>query len=49
MKEKVDMTPEQFAFWLQGKLEGRLLSEITETERDCIQFHLDQITGLKTI
>lgn len=49
-KKKVvnELTSEQFAYWLQGKFEGRNLSEITELERKCIQFHLDEITGLKT-
>ena len=42
------MTAEQFCFWLQGKLEGRKLDELTDLERNIIQFHLDQFTGLKT-
>ncbi len=37
------MTPEQFSYWLQGKLEGRDYNEITQAEHVAIQEHLDTV------
>jgi hypothetical protein len=37
------MTPEQFTYWLQGKLEGRKPNTITVDEIQQIQDHLNTV------
>ena len=34
------MTSEQFTYWLQGKLEGRSITELEQSELKSIQDHL---------
>ena len=37
------MTPEQFCYWLQGKMEGRDISTINHTELVVIRDHLKTV------
>lgn len=37
------MTPEQFTYWLQGKLKGRKIEELTKDELIIIQDHLQTV------
>lgn len=42
------MTPEQFVYWLQGKLEDRDPIHVTEAEIQMIQEHLKTVFEKKT-
>lgn len=37
------MTPEQFTYWLQGKLEGRKIQDLGHDELKSIQDHLNTV------
>jgi hypothetical protein len=37
------MTPEQFTYWLQGKLEGRKIIDLEGDELKTIQDHLNTV------
>lgn len=37
------MTPEQFTYWLQGKLEGRDITQLGTDELKAIQDHLNTV------
>jgi hypothetical protein len=37
------MTPEQFTYWLQGKLEGRKIIDLEGNELKSIQDHLNTV------
>jgi len=37
------MTSRDFAFWLQGKLEGRKITDLTQTELEMIPAHLNLV------
>lgn len=37
------MTPEQFTYWLQGKLEGRDITQLGADELNIIQEHLNTV------
>ena len=37
------MTPEQFTYWLQGKLEGRTILDLGSDELKMIQDHLNTV------
>lgn len=37
------MTPEQFTYWLQGKLEGRDITQLHADELKAIQDHLKTV------
>ena len=42
------MKPEQFCYWLQGKLEGRDITTLKDKELDMIQHHLMTVFGKQT-